>query len=240
VNAAGTGPASAPSPAITPVAPTTVPGAPTSVIAKASNASVVLSWKPPVSNGGSAITGYRVTASIGSTTKSTAFVPASATSATIGALTNGTTYTFAVAAINAVGTGPATTATAVPSGPPSIRLTPLPPSSAPFTSRSNVTYSWVGTSNGSPIVHYNVFVKRANTGGPFPATWSSLGSTTQSSIVVSLARGQSQIVAVQAVDAVSNVSLLSAYAETTFPRNGGGLRGNPRRPFNAPQLRRLR
>jgi hypothetical protein len=234
VNAAGTGPASAPSPAITPAAPTTVPGAPTSVIAKASNASVVLSWKPPVSNGGSAITGYRITGSIGGVTKGTGLAPASITSVAISGLTNGTTYTFAVAAINAVGTGPAATANATPSRSPSIALTPLPASSAPITLRSAVTYSWVGTPNGSPIVHYNVFVKRANTGSAFPAAWTSVGSTTQSSIVVSLSPGQSQLVAVQAVDAVGDMSAVTSYPMTSLPWWAwwSGSARNVSRPLN--------
>jgi hypothetical protein len=194
----------------------------------------VLSWKPPVSNGGSAITGYRITGSIGGVTKGTGLAPASITSVAISGLTNGTTYTFAVAAINAVGTGPAATANATPSRSPSIALTPLPASSAPITLRSAVTYSWVGTPNGSPIVHYNVFVKRANTGSAFPAAWTSVGSTTQSSIVVSLSPGQSQLVAVQAVDAVGDMSAVTSYPMTSLPWWAwwSGSARNVSRPLN--------
>jgi hypothetical protein len=42
--------------------PTTVPGSPTNVTATAGNASAIVSWTAPISNGGSPITGYTVTA----------------------------------------------------------------------------------------------------------------------------------------------------------------------------------
>ena len=44
----------------TPAAPATVPGAPTLNSATAGNGSVTLAWSAPASNGGSAITGYKV------------------------------------------------------------------------------------------------------------------------------------------------------------------------------------
>jgi hypothetical protein len=106
-NANGTGPASAPSNAVTPSAPT-VPGAPTGVTATAGNTAAVVSWIAP-GNGGSAITSYTVTPFIGSAAQTPVTVTGSppATSATVTGLTNGTSYTFTVTATNAVGTGPA-------------------------------------------------------------------------------------------------------------------------------------
>ena len=71
-NAVGTGPASAPSNSVTPA---TVPGAPTIGTATGSNASATVTWTAPASNGGSAITGYTVTAA-DSTTPPTAARPA--------------------------------------------------------------------------------------------------------------------------------------------------------------------
>jgi hypothetical protein len=103
-NAAGTGPASAASNSVTPTSPATVPGAPTGVMAWPGNAQANVSWTPPTSNGGSPITGYTVTASPGGQTGS---VGSNATNAIVSGLTNGTPYTFMVAATNSAGTGPA-------------------------------------------------------------------------------------------------------------------------------------
>ncbi len=114
-NTAGT---SSPSPASSAVTPMTVPDAPTSVGASRGNTHVVVSWLAPVSNGGSTITAYTVTASPGGRTCG---VSSGTLSCTISGLTNGTSYTFTVTATNAVGTSsPSPADSAVPA-------TPTPP-----------------------------------------------------------------------------------------------------------------
>ncbi|MGO9180446.1 MAG: Ig-like domain repeat protein [Candidatus Limnocylindrales bacterium] len=84
----------------------TVPGAPTGLAATAGNAQVSLSWTAPSSNGGAAITGFVVTPYVGTTVQTTQTFTSTATTEIATGLTNGTIYTFKVAAINAVGTGP--------------------------------------------------------------------------------------------------------------------------------------
>ena len=79
----------------------TVPGAPTKVSAKAGNASATLTWTAPSSDGGAAITGYVIKPSRGPAVK-----VGDVTSDTLTGLTNGTAYSFTVAAVNSVGTGP--------------------------------------------------------------------------------------------------------------------------------------
>jgi hypothetical protein len=79
----------------------TVPSAPTIGTATAGNAQATVTFTPPTSDGGSPITGYRVTSSPGGITAT-----GSASPITITGLTNGTAYTFTVAAQNLVGYGP--------------------------------------------------------------------------------------------------------------------------------------
>ena len=64
-NAAGTGPAAAPSPSVT---PRTTPGAPLIGPAPAGNASATVTFSAPASNGGSPITAYTVTSTPGNRT----------------------------------------------------------------------------------------------------------------------------------------------------------------------------
>ena len=82
------------------------PGAPTGVTAVAGDTTADVSWTAPAYDGGSAITGYQVTPYIGATAGTPVLVGSAATAKTITGLTNGTAYTFKVAAINTNGTGP--------------------------------------------------------------------------------------------------------------------------------------
>ena len=102
INAVGTGGQSAASNSVTPL---TVPGAPTIGTVMAGNGQVSVSWTPPVSDGGSPITGHQVTPYIGLVAQAPTIYNSNASTQTVLGLTNGTTYTFRVAAINVVGTG---------------------------------------------------------------------------------------------------------------------------------------
>ncbi len=110
-NALGASLPSAPSSAVTPV---TVPTAPTEIVATVNpnfpdEASV--SFTAPASDGGTAITGYTVTAtsSDGGTNRT---VSATGSPFVVTGLTAGKHYTFTVTAINGAGTGPPSAASA--------------------------------------------------------------------------------------------------------------------------------
>lgn len=77
---------------------TLVPDQPTGATASRSGSAVTVTWTAPANTGGSAITGYTVTASNGTTCTSTT------TSCTFSSLPSPATYTFTVTATNAVGT----------------------------------------------------------------------------------------------------------------------------------------
>ncbi len=80
------------------------PGAPTVDSATAGNTQAVIRWTAPANPGTSPITGYTVRAAPATGTPVVLTTPASATSATLSGLTNGTAYSVTVAATNAVGT----------------------------------------------------------------------------------------------------------------------------------------
>jgi len=166
-----------------------LPWAPTNVTAVAADRSAVVSWTAPSFDGGNPISIYQVNASPGS---AIATVAGPATSVRVSGLTDGTTYTFTVTAINAVGSGPGSTASnaivpvAVPGPPQNVRA---------VASGGTVSLSWAPPiSNGSsPITGYTVT--------PASGTAVSLGATT-STTVTGLANGTTYRFTVAAVNAV--------------------------------------
>lgn len=82
-----------------------VPGAPTIGTATAGNAQASVTFTPPASDGGSAITSYTATSNPSNITGTCVSSPC-----TVTGLTNGTAYTFTVTATNGVGTGTASAA----------------------------------------------------------------------------------------------------------------------------------
>ena len=88
------------------------PGAPTSVVALASNTTAVVTWAAPIPNGGLGVTSYTVVTAPPTTT-CTVTLPAPLTCSFSG-LANHSSYTFSVTATNVDGTGAAASATATP------------------------------------------------------------------------------------------------------------------------------
>ncbi len=123
-NSVGTGPASLSSNSVTPFQPISAPGAPSGVSASAGNGQATVYFTAPVSDGGSTITSYTVTSSVGNI-----IVTGSSSPINITGLTNGTEYTFTVTSANGVGTGPASAPSnsVIPSDPTSsTSVTPTP------------------------------------------------------------------------------------------------------------------
>ena len=89
-----------------------VPTAPRTPSAVPGASLASLTWAAPLSQGGSAITGYVVTPYVGGIARPAHVFNTTATTQNISGLGNATTYTFEIAAKNAGGTGPLSVATA--------------------------------------------------------------------------------------------------------------------------------
>ena len=150
-NAVGGGMLSAATQPVTVGAPT----APTATSATPGNGNAIVGWAAPSTANGSPITGYRVTPYLGLVPLSPVNFAANARSGGVGALTNGHTYSFTVAALNARGIG-------TPAGQPTATIgAPTAPtivSAGPGPSSTSVTIHWTAPTqnNGSTITGYVV------------------------------------------------------------------------------------
>ena len=139
----------------TPVSTTTVPGAPTNVTAFTDNATIILYFSEPNSNGGSPIIKYIVYDTSGNIDASGLDSPIR-----VSGLTNGQSYSYYVAAENATGIGAySSTVSGIP------YTVPGTPTNV-FTNAGNSTidiYFTAPSSNGgSPITNYIVYDTSGN------------------------------------------------------------------------------
>ena len=219
-NAVGTGPSSAPSAAVTPSAVPTVPGAPTGVTAMAGDGSASVSWTAPA-DGGSAITGYTVTPFVGSTAQTPRTITGSppATTLTVSGLTNGTAYTFRVAATNAVGTGPASASSAPVTPSPAPTPPGAPTGVAATAGDGSALVSWTAPADGgSPISGYTVTPFVGTTAQPTTTVTGSPPAT--SATVTGLTNGTAYTFRVTATNAVGT-GPSSAPSAAVTPLVGG-------------------
>jgi len=82
------------------------PHAPTGVVARAGDQSAWVGWTPSTFDAGTPTTSYKLTAYVAASPVATLTVAAPATAAIFKGLTDGTTYTFTVIAINVIGPSP--------------------------------------------------------------------------------------------------------------------------------------
>ena len=215
MNAVGFGASSPHSNAVT---PDTVPGVPVIGTATAGDARATVTWTAPASDGGSAITGYSVTAADATTpanggqtcTWSTGPLTCSVTG-----LTNGDSYSFTVTAINGVGTGPgsgvsnAVTPDTVPG---------IPAIGTATAGDASATVTWTApTSNGSPITNYDVTIYVDGT----PEATVTIGNV-NSDTVSGLTNGTAYTFAVSAINAVGE-GLLSSNSNAVTPATVPGV-----------------
>ncbi len=130
------------------------PSAPTGVTATPGDASAVVSWTAPASDGGSPITGYTATSSLAGRAVPASCTTTGALSCTVTGLTNGIPYTFTVTAANAPGgTGPAS-APSAPVTPFTVPESPTGVIAAPGDASALVSWTAPAFDGGSPITGY--------------------------------------------------------------------------------------
>ncbi|GLL08118.1 beta strand repeat-containing protein [Dactylosporangium matsuzakiense] len=164
-NAVGDSPESSATTAITPV---TTPGVPTAVTTTPAATAITVSFTAP-DDGGSPITGYEISTDNGATWVT--FSPAGvALTGTVTGLTPGTTYQIALRALNAAGTGTATTPAATTTLPEAVTA----PTATAGT--SSTTISWAASPT-STVTGYTVYAN------PGPASCSTTGIAAVSCII---------------------------------------------------------
>jgi fibronectin type 3 domain-containing protein len=137
-----------------PATPVTAPGAPRGLTAASADAQVSLSWQAPGSNGGAAITGYRVYQG----TSKNPVASVTGTGTTVKNLANGTAYSFKVTAVNKAGEGPASGAA---SATPAAKVTKpgRPNGLTASPGNGKITLSWKapGSDGGTGISGYEIY-----------------------------------------------------------------------------------
>ena len=216
-NSVGTSAFSAASAAVTPA---TVPDAPTLGSVTGGNTQIVANWTAPTGTGGSAITDYTIeySANSGATWTAFAHTASTATSATITGLTNGTSYLVRVSAVNAVGTGLASSNSASTL----VATTPSAPA-APTVTRGDteVTVAWVAPATGGSAITAYELMYSADAG----STWTTWSTTLTSSpeTVTGLTNGTSYVFKV----AASNVRGQSAFSASSSSISPAALPSAP-------------
>jgi len=136
-------------------APATTPSAPTTAVATGKNSAIALTWGPPASTGGAAVTDYVIQLSANGNSWTTVVDPITPTrTATITELTNGTAYQFRIAARNRTGQGPwSTIVHGTPVAPPALTITDIAPKTGSTLGGTSVTITGTGFA-GATAVHF--------------------------------------------------------------------------------------
>jgi hypothetical protein len=191
----------------------TPPAAPTGLVATAGTGQVSLSWKAPASGA----TSYNIY--VAGTPAFRGGMPAytgvTGTSYVVPNLHASTTYYFMVAAVNAHGTGPASSVASATTKPP-VTTPGAPPWLRATAGKGQVTLSWAApaSNGGSPITGYRIYVGTTKTlHGALAVDTKDAGTRV---VVPGLSAGRTYYFAVAAVNA-HGAGPLSLVAPATPP-----------------------
>jgi hypothetical protein len=192
-------------------APPSAPEAPESVTAKPATGQALVSWTTP-NDDGSPITGYTITPYVGASAQTPVSAGASANSATIGGLGNGTSYTFKVSATNSLGTGPQSS----PSSPVTPRDTLFDFATPEILDAGDPGSTEVGVKlssevNGS-VTGIRFYKAAANTGTHIGNLWSESGTLLASATFTNeTASGWQQVTFAEPVAITAGTTYVAGY-----------------------------
>ncbi|WP_369793480.1 peroxidase family protein, partial [Terrabacter sp. Root85] len=178
--------------------PVAVPAAPSITSLVAGNASVTVNFTGPATATSFTIRVFTGTNTTVAPVQTITGISRTATSRLVTGLTNGTLYTFQVAAVNQFGTGPSASGTATPVAP----TAPAAPTIGTATpGNASATVRWTaGTNGGSPITGFSVRV--VNAAGTQVGALRPAGAAATSLVVTGLTNGTAYRFQVAAVNAV--------------------------------------
>jgi sugar lactone lactonase YvrE/ketopantoate hydroxymethyltransferase len=206
-SAVGTGPVATASS----LTPSTVPSAPLSVTAFSGDSIITANWTPTpnASNGGTAITGYTVTATPSTGSAISVAVGPTTAAATIPGLTNGVAYTVSVIANNASGSSAAATAvsTYTPGAVPGL---PNNVVASAGNTQATVTWSAPTSIGGSAIINYTITATPA-AGSPTSVTVGNVSTAT----LTGLTNGTTYTITVLATNSIGSGAPATASSQVT-------------------------
>ncbi|MDQ1745789.1 MAG: large repetitive protein, partial [Frankiaceae bacterium] len=220
-NDVGTGPSTT-SASVTPAG---LPTAPTNVAAARGDGQSVVTWTAASPNG-SALSGQTVTVTGSDNSQRSFSIAAGLTTVTVTGLTNGVTYTIAIAATNDVGTGASGVSNGVvPAG------VPLPPTSVTGSRGDRqVAVVWSGADgNGSAITGYTITTTRVSDSSVVSTT--NAAANASSATVTGLTNGTAYTISVAASNTVGTGAATTSGQVTpaglpTAPSNVVAARGD--------------